>query len=325
MSKIHWTMVLLGAINFSSCGPSPQNQDSQVKISGGSEVRENGPSAITRSVVALAPSAEFFKPIQNRRSSYCTGVLVSESVVLTAAHCTELLDRQITLVVFGNSMAEALEDTNNRIREVKGFVRHPDYPTMVSDNNGYPIVRSPYAENPEQWMRDHANKPPHDLALIKFEGGIPEGFAPARFADLSLPIPSSATLAGYGITSAFNVDTSGVLRFVSDVLIHPLDEEYTQRLWLPVAQTMDVTKIDGPVAPKGACPGDSGGPALSFDQNGAMTVLGILSLGESSRYDDSTAFTRCLGHKATETSKIGNVYTDIRHYKSWIEDTAASL
>jgi hypothetical protein len=131
--------------------------------------------------------------------------------------------------------------------------------------------------------------PTLDVALFQLEpeecaAASEVGLGVARF-DAPLETRnelSRATLAGYGLTEAGN---SGQLYFSVEAVV-ALDD----------AGVM----MDGQ-GRAGACGGDSGGPLLVRDDRGAVSVLGVLSVGEPS----------CLGL---------DYYVRVDTLRSWIEE-----
>jgi secreted trypsin-like serine protease len=126
-------------------------------------------------------------------------------------------------------------------------------------------------------------------------------------------------LAGFGVINITSAPDTGVLRYVEQVRVHDLDSETSGRNFLPVAETMDVSQITSMSSPKGACPGDSGGPAFASNKTHELTLLGILSLGETGRFSPSSA-AYCLGHAPGSISTVGNIFTDVRAYAAWISE-----
>ena len=303
------------AVFLSACGDL-QNS-SRVSIAGGRTPDSSSPSIITQSVVAIASNSEFYSKISNPSSADCSGVILSENLILTAAHCSELFDRQMNVVVFAASMKDALKDPANHVRQIVGFERHPEFPVIKVNANGYVITSSPYVENPEKWMAGNPNVPPNDLAILKFAGGLPHGYRPAVFTEANAADPLFVTLAGFGLIEVMNAPDTGVLRYVNEINVHPRDEQIKSRRFLAVANTVDVRYITRQNPARGACPGDSGGPAI-VETNNSFSVLGILSLGESGKFDRTAQISYCLAHEPGKSSTPGNLYTDLRPYYNWI-------
>ncbi len=131
-----------------------------------------------------------------------------------------------------------------------------------------------------------------DIALVKFSGGLPKKTHAATLIKKSYKLSNGeiVTLAGFGISKLNGLsDGSGRLRTV-DVKIANANFSQTE------------VSIDQR-SRKGACHGDSGGPAFIQDTNGGLLLWGITSRGIKDPTD------QCAGE---------SVYTRIMPYSRWI-------
>ena len=113
----------------------------------------------------------------------CSGVLLADNLIVTAAHCLTP-DHSNIRIFFGANVSGA------PVRRVVDGIRHPDY-------------------------RDDARGAhQHDIAVIKFRGSIPEGFKPAKFLENMdvLENMSPTAIAGYGTVDALRDRGLRVLR-----------------------------------------------------------------------------------------------------------------
>jgi secreted trypsin-like serine protease len=167
----------------------------------------------------------------------CTGVLITENIVLTAAHC--LVDIDHAIVVFGTDMKKAIKA--KQFANVIAEVTHPEFVLG-------------------------AEKDSHDIALIRFQGQKPSTYKTALLlsASQNLTKNMSVTLAGFGALSERRGKVSGgsILRKTTVPLMDPEFSKYEMAF--------------SSVAGKGPCYGDSGGPAYKMI-NEALTVIGISS------------------------------------------------
>jgi hypothetical protein len=313
------TACIMSAVSFpliyQSCSRS---SNAQPQIVGGFEVTEKtsfGP--LLSSTVAISTPSLLLSG-----KSFCSGTLIGTRTILTAAHC--LSDDQgresngKLLVFFGPRVKDGSTNGNSVFaREVIARRIHPEYKHQLTVS---PARR-----------RTAAN----DLALLTFSGEIPKGYAPAKLVTNEHSIPQSIVLAGFGTTGSLvreadgrlardpdgspaSLSDTGLLRAVKVVLAAEFGD----------GKVFFVNSPDG--RPRGACPGDSGGPAYyqvptnkgggsSTNDQQEWVLGGALSTGLQGIGDldgDGTADTNCIGQ---------NFYTDMRGYTNWINSTMAAL
>lgn len=263
-----WKYIAISALlALTACGSHEQqplnsfNPSTQISgIIGG--VNVDSSDVINQSTVALVMSVKGGEAI-------CTGVLVTENIVLTAAHC--LVDVDGAVVVFGTDIKSSVEA--KRFAQVSHGVIHPDYDP-------------------------HADKDSHDLALVRFEGLKPSTYEVAKLLSSSQKLAKNlpVTLAGYGASFERRGKMSGsaILRKTTVPLTNP----YFSKTEISFSS----------IAGKGACHGDSGGPAYATI-NGDITVVGV-----TSRTTDE------LGgcHK-------DSVYTKVSAYEDFIKKSITQL
>lgn len=142
---------------------------------------------------------------------------------------------------------------------------------------------------------NHQNDPINtgDIALIQFEGGLPKKSTPATLLKPQHKLSNGeiVTLAGFGLSTQ-DPDSAGRLRSV-DVKIANTNFSQTE-------VSLDQTNK------KGACHGDSGGPAFIQDNQGGLLLWGVTSRGVNDPTD------QCRGQ---------SVYTRIQAYSRWINST----
>ena len=151
-----------------------------------------------------------------------------------------------------------------------------------------PIVEMIASPNWKNHRHDEFNN--GDIALVKFSGGLPKGISPVTIMKTNHHLSDGeiVILAGFGIT---NGSGSGAGRLRS-VEVKIAKAQYSQ-----TEVSLDQTKR------KGACHGDSGGPAFTQDNSGGLQIWGITSRGIN---DPSN---HCVGE---------SVYTRIQPYARWI-------
>lgn len=153
-----------------------------VTVSGSEQV--SIPRALIRSTVGLEVYTE------NGENTICSGTLVSENLVMTAAHC--VLGYAGIKIIFGPSFENP--------REIRWAYQ----------------VTHPRSANP--YIPAHRM----DVALVYFHGKTPTGFLPAQMlpSTYTLKEGEEVVVAGYGKTSVDKND-EGSLRFNSLKILNP--------------------------------------------------------------------------------------------------------
>ena len=218
-------LLTLLALSFQSFGSN--------LIIGGTLVNQNEP--IARSTVGLS-----FQTYQG--TSTCTGTILSNNIVITAAHCVttpnnELINPDQMKIIFGTDM-----------RSSRAMIT-PELVYIPADYHGL--------TNSTEML---------DFAILFFKEKIPFGFGPAKVlkSEEYLNPGDIVTLAGYGITNSYSNTGGGLLRKTNVAISHfendsevVLDERFGS----------------------GACRGDSGGPAYIL-RNGEYYFFGVTSRGD---------------------------------------------
>lgn len=234
--------------------------DSQQGVIGGDKVQAG--STISRSTVGLYDS---------KSQALCTGTLIADRLVLTAAHCvTPNSDSMI--VYFGRDFTSM---DKSLVRPVVKSIVHPNYNSNREDM--------------------------HDLALIRFSGSLPSGFAPAPLlTDLSsVKKGTRVIVAGYGLNWAWGIKRgSGILRTTDLKVAKPL----YGRTELMLDQSIR----------KGICSGDSGGPAY-LEINGRLHLMGVASRGDS------------LPTVLTPKCFILSIFSRVDAFSTWIQASSEYL
>ncbi len=212
-----------------------------------------------------------FSPSADHKSgSLCTGTLIKKNIALTAAHCIQ----------------------NNGIEPELIFGRNLHSSTAIHQPAEAIIVNS-------KW-RSHAGKgmDQGDIALIKFKGKIPSGYKKVSSikSDSDIRNGSKVILAGYGISNAQNKSGAGILRR-ANVRVENRRAGKSEMI-------LDQTRG------RGACHGDSGGPAY-LNKGGKIVLAGITNRGFPNGSPDDCA------HKV--------VYTKVPAYRSWIQKNEKRL
>lgn len=251
-------LALAGLVGCSNSPNTISNLRPDGQIIGGTDATGN--EDFTKTIVALYDVTE---------GSLCTASILSETILVTAAHCVGGSPADLR-VVFGLD----LESNNIIVRPVEAYQVSPVWP-----------------------VRQNQELNTGDIAVVKFLGGLAPGFTTATLlSDINLLKNGQTTLlSGYGISDGVANTGAGRLRFV-ETTVKQVNFTKTEVL-------IDQTKG------KGACHGDSGGPAY-VEVNGKKLLWGVTSRGFNDPNNDCS---------------VAAAYTSIPFYASWIERTAKAL
>ncbi len=258
-------LVLLSLVALVGCGQHRggfESDHTDASIIGGN-------AAVAGSVIASQTVGLYDASI----GATCSATILSSKFLLTAAHCVSSSKAVNLIVVFGPEISKKAK----AFRKVSGFKFN------------------------KKWLSAGSSKELKDLgdiAIVKFDGGLPAGYRPARLlSDASLlKNDTDVLLAGYGHTDGVKKSGSGILR---RVIIKIEDAAFS-----PTEVLLDQTKG------KGACQGDSGGPAYVLEKDGKLSLFGITSRGEDDPFD---------------TCGVKAVYTNALAYKSWMKAAISAL
>ena len=202
----------------------------------------------------------------------CTGSILSSEFIVTAAHCVTGTAQNLR-VVFG------LDIASEEGRRVMGADQATPNPKWAASRQA------------------RINRDMGDIAIIKLRGALPAGFVPAQLLQnkSDLQDGGNVTLAGYGITDGVSKDGTPVLRKVN-VTIKMAE-------FSPSEVLMDQTQG------RGACHGDSGGPAYALTSAG-LRLFGVTSRGVNDLGDTCSSY---------------SAYTNILAHADWIRATSRMM
>ncbi|MBP9707733.1 MAG: trypsin-like serine protease [Oligoflexales bacterium] len=274
------------------CGGQGESNGSKLKIIGGSEVLSSE-SFVFKSTVALTHA--YGGP------SFCTGTVIADKIVVTAAHCLEDLDPRAKISVrFGNPAV--LQDDAIVMRSVEKMIPHPNF--KLNELEGK------YVKYNGKVVPQYLVDAPNDIAILKLKSSIPSWAMamPVQDANFVLKKDEEVVLAGFGADEVTwsKVWTPYGKQNVPQGSGGNILREVESKIYLinGISSELYFANKD-----KVSCWGDSGGPAFYKNINGAIELIGATS--------------RALKHG--EYCEESVIYTDVRKFKSWIDAEVAKL
>ena len=214
----------------------------------------------------------------------CSASIIAPNLILTAAHCIHD-DKPMIDVLFGNQFETA------EPRKVVSYLVHDNYREIEK------ILKVEKEERTEEERLRLMYGAHYDLAVLRIEGTIPEGYRPAKLLKDSTLITSGIPVltAGYGITDLAKKDSSGVLNKIeTTIMFTPTNE----------LEFMIDTRQGG------TCFGDSGGPVYTKIE-GVYNLIGVAS--------------RTLDDAKGESCKTTASFTDVSKFTKWISEASKKL
>ena len=227
--------IVLFSLVFAAC---TQQADIQNLFAG-----PNTASIINGDMVKAGdPIASHIVAITDNQWENCTGTIIANNLVLTAAHCETA--GVAMYVAFGLEVSERNIKTVDRrlVRTYRLVPGHKDIDFESQDTDF------------------------KDMMIVEFEGGLPEGYKPAEFLSDSSVLKNgvSVILAGYGVTNGVEQTGNGFLR----------------KTHAPIADVdFAETEVITDERRRGTCSIDSGGPAF-VGVGDKLYLWGVTSRGD---------------------------------------------
>ncbi|WP_413944365.1 S1 family peptidase [Bdellovibrio sp. HCB-162] len=224
----------------------------------------------------------------------CTGTIIRKDLILTAAHCVHKVAFK-NQIYFTLNMEETMMEGDPRA-----------YVSLVDPETGEKfilhksarlaskvIINDLYNESVEEASVENDSG---DLALLKFEGGLPKGYEPARLLDNTKLLKKNVSvhIAGFGATDVGVEEISEKDRHRYEMLGSSIVEDegklyaisYAQGSQLKTAQVKYEEEAPNEIVVLSqnengaACSGDSGGPAFVKNDNGEYLLFGVAAMSD---------------------------------------------
>lgn len=292
----------LGALaTIAACTPNKQSASVTATgkssgIIGGEAVDQN--DIIRKSTVSIVVNV--LTKDDQQGQFLCTGSIVSENTILTAAHCVPGSEykKAAMYVIFATDLNKMQK---SQIVPVSGVVVHPQYgegdARLRATIEKLKKAGNPNGDGVELTDRDQGADN-YDLAVLKLSSKIPADYQIANILtdETILKQGANVTLAGYGLTNVKKeqVDpakypdldaaiASGQIGCTYDkktcYILTQENENILKKTDVSVIQPYGETEVALDQSQgKGACHGDSGGPAF-INVNGTEYLWGVTSRG----------------------------------------------
>lgn len=210
--------------------------------------------------------------------SICTASIIAKDLLVTAAHCvTDMFGRTLSPSAHRIAFTANVDNANpSGFRAVDGVKVHPSYRGVSG-----------------------SGKDQGDIAIVHFNGGLPSGFMISTLLPSSSSLKNGqvATLAGFGVTTmAGGGEGAGLLRKVNTKIFN--------------AKFGKTEVLLDQRGGRGACHGDSGGPA-TVSISGKIYLFGVTNRG----YPEN----------APDDCKQFSVYTNINAHRAFVNGSAQEL
>lgn len=303
-----WVMLFL-SVTITACG-GPNFMD-KTKIDGSILRGENvhrGDQLFGRTVyIAKNFSVDTSSLSQFKKFGLCTGVIIQERYIITAAHCTANIEQ--SRVIFTEDVNQPL--TMDQIYGIKDYKIRVEYKDAIENETRKKVLPGPN-------NRSHR----YDVAILQLDRPLTDPkYSKTYFQDINSATYLAqnknrdsivAYVAGYGRISEYNKIQDDP-RFQQEIYVKrtpPLNGTLMKaKLTLNMTDLAQQTIMRNQRFSAGVCGGDSGAPLFTLRDDELYLQAIAIATFKVKEEDQNNLYNQCYGE---------SMYLNLDYHKNWI-------